>query len=61
MLARWNRLDGRDVFFLTGTDEYGQKVEPTARDQGIEPQALADKNVAADFQDMARAHEHQQR
>jgi methionyl-tRNA synthetase len=53
VLARWHRLDGDDVFFLTGTDEYGQKVEQTARDLGIEPQALADRN-AAEFQDVAR-------
>ena len=53
VLARWHRLDGDDVFFLTGTDEYGQKVEQTARDLGVEPQALADKN-SAEFQDVAR-------
>jgi methionyl-tRNA synthetase len=53
VLARWHRLDGDDVFFLTGTDEYGQKVEQSARDQGIDPQALADRN-AAEFQDVAR-------
>lgn len=53
VLARWHRLDGDDVFFLTGTDEYGQKVEQTARDLGIEPQDLADRN-SAEFQDVAR-------
>jgi methionyl-tRNA synthetase len=53
VLARWHRLDGDDVFFLTGTDEYGQKVEQSARDQGIPPQNLADRN-AAEFQDVAR-------
>ena len=53
VLARWHRLDGDEVFFLTGTDEYGQKVEQTARDLGIDPQALADRN-AAEFQDVAR-------
>lgn len=53
VLARWHRLDGDDVFFLTGTDEYGQKVEQTARDLGIDPQDLADRN-AAEFQDVAR-------
>ena len=53
VLARWNRMDGKDVFFLTGTDEYGQKVEQTARDLGVDPQALADKN-SAEFQDVAR-------
>ncbi len=43
VLARWMRLDGRDVFFLTGTDEYGQKVEKAARDAGLEPQAFTDR------------------
>ncbi|MBB5372390.1 methionine--tRNA ligase [Acidocella aromatica] len=52
-LARWNRLEGHDVFFLTGTDEHGQKVEAAARAAGIEPQEFADR-VSADFQDMAR-------
>jgi len=52
-LARFKRLDGFDVFFLTGTDEHGQKVEAAARNAGIEPQAFTDQ-VAADFQDMAR-------
>ena len=29
ILARWNRLQGKEVFFLTGTDEHGQKESPT--------------------------------
>ncbi len=33
-VARWKRLDGEDVFFLTGTDEHGQKVEKAALDAG---------------------------
>jgi methionyl-tRNA synthetase len=53
VLARWHRLDGEDVFFLTGTDEHGQKVEAAARAAGIPPQEFAD-NVSADFADMAR-------
>ena len=48
MLARWKRLDGHDVFFLTGTDEHGQKVEKAAAEEGIDPQVFADK-VAARF------------
>ena len=52
VLARWHRLEGHDVLFVTGTDEYGQKVGKAARDAGIEPQALADQNSAA-FQDVA--------
>ncbi len=47
-LARWKRLDGFDVLFLTGTDEHGQKVEKAARDAGLDPQAFTDQ-VAAQF------------
>ncbi|MDA1027374.1 MAG: class I tRNA ligase family protein, partial [Planctomycetota bacterium] len=47
--ARAMRFAGRDVFFLTGTDEHGVKVEKSAQARGIEPQALADEN-AAEFQ-----------
>jgi len=53
VLARWNRLEGKDVFFLTGTDEHGQKVEAAARLAGIPPQEFTDR-VSADFKDMAR-------
>jgi methionyl-tRNA synthetase len=52
VLARFKRLDGFDVFFLTGTDEHGQKVEAAARAAGLDPQTFTD-NVAADFRDMA--------
>ena len=51
VMARFKRLDGYDVKFLTGTDEHGQKVAKTAADQGLEPKALCDK-VAAEFEDM---------
>jgi len=34
ILARYNRLQGKRVFFLTGTDEHGQKVEKAAKDKG---------------------------
>ncbi|MEE2895705.1 MAG: methionine--tRNA ligase [Planctomycetota bacterium] len=44
--ARAMRFAGRDVFFLTGTDEHGVKVEKSAAERGIEPQALADENAA---------------
>ena len=43
-MARYQRLDGRDVFFLTGTDEHGQKMQQTARKEGVTPQELADRN-----------------
>ena len=52
VLARFKRLDGYDVFFLTGTDEHGQKVEKAAAAAGIDPQTFTDQ-VSADFRDMA--------
>jgi len=52
VLARWKRLDGYDVFFLTGTDEHGQKVEKAASDAGLAPQAFADR-IAAQFKDLS--------
>jgi methionyl-tRNA synthetase len=52
VMARWKRLDGFDVFFLTGTDEHGQKVEKAAADAGVDPQAFTDR-ISADFRDMA--------
>jgi methionyl-tRNA synthetase len=54
VMARWKRLDGFDVFFLTGTDEHGQKVEQAAQQAGLEPQAYADQ-MSALFKDMAKA------
>ncbi len=50
-LARFQRLDGREVYFLTGTDEHGQKMLQTARREGMTAQELADRNSAR-FQDM---------
>ncbi|MFY9495296.1 MAG: methionine--tRNA ligase, partial [Limnochordia bacterium] len=45
-LARWHRFAGREVFFLTGTDEHGQKIQRAAEERGIEPQAYVDEIVA---------------
>ncbi|UCD34107.1 MAG: methionine--tRNA ligase [Nitrospiraceae bacterium] len=42
ILSRFNRLRGREVFFLTGTDEHGQKVEKAAREKGRSPKGHAD-------------------
>ena len=42
VLARFMRLSGRDVFFLSGTDEHGQKVEQSAAKQGVDPQTFVD-------------------
>jgi methionyl-tRNA synthetase len=52
VVARWMRLDGHDVFFLTGTDEHGQKVAKAAADAGQDPQSFVD-GLAAEFKDMA--------
>ncbi|MBM3566108.1 MAG: methionine--tRNA ligase [Alphaproteobacteria bacterium] len=51
VLARFKRLDGFDVRFLTGTDEHGQKVEKSARDQGADPKAFTDR-VSRNFRDL---------
>src|ERR671910_937739 len=53
VLARFMRLDGRDVHFLTGTDEHGQKVEKAAAAAGLAPQAFADK-VSQSFRDLVK-------
>ena len=42
-LARWHRLIGDDVFFLTGTDEHGQKVSRAAEEQGMAPLTWTDE------------------
>ena len=44
-IARFMRLDGHDVFFLTGTDEHGQKIQQTAAREGLTPRQLLDRNV----------------
>jgi methionyl-tRNA synthetase len=51
-LARFKRLDGYDVMFLTGTDEHGQKIEQTARKQGRTAADFVDE-MAGLFKDMA--------
>ncbi len=51
VLARWMRLEGREVFFLTGIDEHGQKIAKAAAAAGQDPQAFVD-GMTADFRDM---------
>ena len=53
VLARFKRLDGYDVHFLTGTDEHGQKVETAARKRGVETRAYCDQ-VSGNFQELAK-------
>src|SRR3989344_6025014 len=43
VLARWHRLKNEDVFFLTGTDEHGQKIQETAEKAGVKPKEFVDK------------------
>jgi methionyl-tRNA synthetase len=50
-IARFNRHDGKDVLFLSGTDEHGIKMLQTARKEGISPRELADRNAKL-FRDM---------
>ncbi len=45
-LARWHRLDGYDTFFLTGTDEHGEKIAQAAARAGKEPQQFVDEVTA---------------
>lgn len=52
VLARFKRLDGYQVMFLTGTDEHGQKIEKSARAAGVAPQAFTDR-VSKNFKDLA--------
>ncbi|MEG0779662.1 MAG: methionine--tRNA ligase [Oscillospiraceae bacterium] len=44
-MARYKRLQGYDVLFLTGTDEHGQKIEQKAKEAGVSPQAFVDHVV----------------
>ena len=53
VLARFMRLDGRKVRFLTGTDEHGQKVERSAQARGLTPQQFANE-ISGAFRDMGR-------
>ena len=45
-IARWARLEGKDTYFLTGTDEHGIKMVQTATAQGVTVRELADRNSA---------------
>lgn len=53
-LARFMRLDGHQVKFLTGTDEHGQKVEKAAADASLDPQHFTDR-VSQNFRDLSAA------
>ncbi len=51
-IARFNRFIGKDVFFLTGTDEHGQKIQEIAEATGITPQQHVD-NIAGEIREIA--------
>jgi len=51
VIARFMRLSGRDVFFLSGTDEHGQKVEESAKKKGVLPQDFVDE-VSVSFREL---------
>ncbi|HVY13426.1 MAG TPA: methionine--tRNA ligase [Alphaproteobacteria bacterium] len=54
VLARFKRMDGYTVHFLTGTDEHGQKVAQSAKTAGTDPQQFCDQ-VSQNFRDLAKA------
>jgi methionyl-tRNA synthetase len=51
VLARFQRLRGYDVLFVTGTDEHGQKIQRTAAENGLDPQVHCDR-IVAKFQEL---------
>ncbi|MEK6936136.1 MAG: methionine--tRNA ligase [Nanoarchaeota archaeon] len=50
VLARWHKLVGEEVFFLTGTDEHGQKIQETAEKERLKPKEFVDK-IAKEFKE----------
>ena len=50
-IARYQRLKGKDVFFLTGTDEHGQKIENKAKEKGVTPKEYVDE-IVSDAKDL---------
>ena len=54
VIARFHRLAGEDVYFLTGTDDHGQKMFQTARDKNMTPLELADQ-LTPRFREMVAA------
>lgn len=56
VVARWKKLCGNEVFFLTGTDEFGQKVAQAAAEAGMDPQTFVDGFIGA-YKDLWKAYE----
>lgn len=46
VLARWSKVQGKEVFFLTGTDEHGQKIAQAAQKAGKEPKDFVDSFIS---------------
>ena len=64
-MARFKKMTGYDVFFLTGTDEHGQKIERKAREAGVTPEGIRgshcrrhQKALEADGYRLQRLHPH---
>ena len=53
-IARYKRLEGKDVFFMTGTDEHGQKIEKKAEEANVTPKEYVDK-IVEDSKDLWKA------
>ncbi len=51
--ARFKRMQGYDVFFLTGTDEHGQKIQRAAENKGIDPRSFCDE-ISKTFRDLSK-------
>ena len=45
IIARWNKLNGKDVFFLTGTDDHGKKIADSAKKKGLSPKEFTDELI----------------
>ena len=56
VLARFHKLQGEEVFLLTGTDEHGLKIQKKAEEAGIEPQKFVDE-IAVNFENILKFHQ----
>src|SRR3990167_9365168 len=45
IIARWNKLNGKYVFFLTGTDDHGKKIADSAKKKGLSPKEFTDELI----------------
>src|SRR3989337_1411620 len=54
--ARWEKIQGKNIFFLTGTDEHGQKIEQAALKAGKDPKTFVDSFISS-YKDMWKAYE----